>query len=161
MAIRVGDRVPEGTLVRVGAEGVDKVSAADYFAGARIALFGVPGAFTPTCHGNHLPGFLAHLAEFRAKGVDKVACLAVNDAFVLKAWAAASGAEGRIDFLADGNAAWVKALGMDRDMSAAGFGLRSGRFSMLVEDGVVKVFNEEVERGKVDLSSAERLLAAL
>lgn len=161
MTVKVGDRVPGGTLVRVTAEGIEKIEAADYFAGAKVALFGLPGAFTPTCHASHLPGYLANLDELRRKGVDKVACLAVNDHFVLRAWAEATGALGRIDFLADGTAAWTKALGMDRDMSVANFGVRSARFSMLVEDGVVTAVNEEVERGKVDRSGAGALLALL
>ena len=158
MAIKVGDRLPAGKFRTMGAEGPVDVTVADYFGGAKVALFGVPGAFTPTCHANHLPGFLALFDALKAKGVDKVACLAVNDVHVLKAWAAATGAAGKIDFLADGNADYVKLLGLESDRSPAGMGLRATRFSMLVEDGVVKVLNVEGTPGKVGDTGAERLL---
>jgi peroxiredoxin len=158
MTIKVGERLPAGSFKSVGAEGPADVTVADYFAGARVALFGVPGAFTPTCHANHLPGFLSLLDALKAKGVDKVACLAVNDVHVLKAWAAATGAAGRIDFLADGNADYVRLLGLQSDRSVAGMGLRATRFSMLVEDGVVKALNVEGTPGKVGDTGAEHLL---
>jgi len=158
MTIKVGDRLPEGSFKRVTEQGPADVSVADYFTGARVALFAVPGAFTPTCHANHLPGFLAGLDALKAKGVDKVACLAVNDVHVLKAWAAATGAAGRIDFLADGNADYVRKLGLESDRSSAGMGLRATRFSMLVDDGVVKALNVEGTPGKVGETGAERLL---
>ena len=158
MTIKVGDRLPAGSFKSVGAEGPAEVTVADYFSGAKVALFGVPGAFTPTCHANHLPGFLARLDALKAKGVDKVACLAVNDVHVLKAWAAATGAAGRIDFLADGNADYVKLIGLESDRSVAGMGLRAVRFSMLVEDGVVKALNVDATPGKVEDTGADRLL---
>ena len=132
----------------------------DYFAGKRVALFGLPGAFTPGCHVNHLPGFIRNAEAFKAKGVEAIAMTSVNDAFVLAAWSKASGADGVIDFLSDGNAEFAKAIGLDADRSEAGMGVRSRRYSMLVENGVVKLINLEVER-KVDLSSAEHLLAQL
>lgn len=158
MTIKVGERLPAGTFKTVTGAGAADVTVADYFSGARVALFAVPGAFTPTCHANHLPGFLVNLDALKAKGIDKVACLAVNDVHVLKAWAAATGAAGRIDFLADGNADYVRALGLESDRSAAGMGLRAVRFSMLVEDGVVKVLNVESTPGKVGDTGAEHLL---
>lgn len=158
MTIEVGDRLPAGSFRTVGAAGPVDVTVADYFAGAKVALFGVPGAFTPTCHANHLPGFLARLDELKAKGIDKVACLAVNDVHVLKAWATATGALGKIDFLADGNADYVKLLGLESDRTVAGMGPRATRFSMLVEDRVVKALNIEGTPGKVGDTSAEHLL---
>ena len=158
MTIMVGDRLPAGSFKTIGDKGPVDINAADYFGGARVALFGVPGAFTPTCHANHLPGFLSLLDALKAKGVDKVACLAVNDVHVLKAWAAATGAAGGIDFLADGNADYIKALGLESDRSAAGMGLRSTRFSMFVDDGVVKALNVEATPGKVGDTGAEYLL---
>ena len=153
--------MPEGKFKISTADGPAEISAKDYFAGARVALFGLPGAFTPPCNGNHLPGFLANEKALTAKGIDKIACLAVNDVFVLKAWEDASKAGGRVDFLSDGSADYVKALGLERDMSAAGFGIRSGRFSMVVDNGVVKSLNVEDAPGQVTVSGAEGLLAQL
>jgi peroxiredoxin len=124
-------------------------------------LFGLPGAFTPTCHKNHLPGFIAAEARLKAKGVDKTAMTAVNDHYVLSAWAEATGASGHIDFLADGAGEFARALGLDLDLSAGGLGLRSKRYSMLVVDGVVKELNIEPEPGKADLSGAEHLLGQM
>lgn len=160
MTIKVGDRMPEGKFTTPTNEGPAQISAKDYFAGATVALFGVPGAFTPTCHGNHLPGYMANAGALKGKGVDKIACLAVNDVFVLKAWSEASGAGGTVDFLSDGNADYVKALGLDRDLSVAGLGTRSGRFSMIVEDGVVTQLNVEPP-GQFGISSAETALQQL
>jgi glutaredoxin/glutathione-dependent peroxiredoxin len=121
-------------------------------------LFGLPGAFTPTCHKNHLPGFIANEARFRAKGIDRVAMTSVNDHHVLNAWSEATGATGKIDFLADGSAAFAKALGLDLDLTGGGLGIRSKRYAMLVKDGVVKELNIEPEAGKADVSSAAHLL---
>ena len=161
MTIAVGESLPDVTLTLVTADGPKPVQTKDYFAGKSVVLFGLPGAFTPTCHKNHLPGFLANEAAFKAKGVDAIAMTAVNDHHVLGAWEKATGATGHVDFLADGNGDFAKAIGMDNDSSASGMGLRSKRYSMLVEDGVVKIVNLEVERGKVELSGAERLLGQL
>lgn len=161
MTIKVGDRMPEGNFKTPTAEGPAQISGKDYFSGSKVALFGLPGAFTPPCAGNHLPGYLANAAALKAKGVDKIACLAVNDVFVLKAWSDSANAGGVVDFLSDGNADYVTALGLERDMSAAGFGTRSGRFSMIVEDGVVKQLNVEESPGDVTVSSAETLLGQL
>jgi peroxiredoxin len=162
MTIKVGDRLPDATFkVKTGDTTAD-VTAADYFAGKKVVLFGVPGAFTPTCHLNHMPGFIQHNAEIRAKGVDKVAVVSTNDHHVMAAWRDATGGEGKIDYLADGNAAFAKALGLDNDMSSGPqMGTRFKRFSMIVENGVVKELNIEGVPGKVTNSGAETILTQL
>jgi glutaredoxin/glutathione-dependent peroxiredoxin len=161
MTIKVGDRLPNVTLRLVTDDGPKPVVASEYFAGKKIVLFGLPGAFTPTCHKNHLPGFIANREAFHAKGVDAIAMTSVNDHFVLAAWSKATGADGRVNFLADGAADFAKAIGLDFDASAGGLGTRSKRYSMLIEDGVVKKLNVEEAPGKVDLSGAEHLLAEI
>jgi glutaredoxin/glutathione-dependent peroxiredoxin len=158
MSITVGERLPSASLRLVTPDGPKPVETKEYFAGRTIVLFGLPGAFTPTCHKNHLPGFLTGEAAFKAKGVDAIAMTAVNDHHVLKAWSDATGSAGHIDFLADGNGAFAKALGLDLDLSAGGLGVRSKRYSALVVDGVVKELNIEPEPGKADVSSAEHIL---
>ncbi len=161
MAIAIGSRLPEVTFKVVTPSGPGNKTTGEIFSGKCVVLFAVPGAFTPTCHNNHLPGFLENLDTFKAKGVDLVACTAVNDAFVLDAWATATGAQGKILFLADGNGDFAKAIGLDLDASGNGLGLRSQRYAMLVEDGVVKALNVEEVTGKAEQSSAAALLAAL
>jgi len=161
MTIKVGDRLPNVTLRQVAPDGPKPVETKDYFAGRKVVLFGLPGAFTPTCHKNHLPGFIVNEAAFKEKGVDTIAMTSVNDHFVLSAWSEATGAKGHVDFLADGSANFAKALGLDFDASAGGLGVRSRRYSMLVVDGVVKELNIEPEPGKADLSSADRILAQM
>jgi len=161
MTIKVGERLPNAALRLVTPEGPKPVETKDYFAGKTVVLFGLPGAFTPTCHKNHLPGFIVNEARFKAKGVDKIAMTAVNDHHVLKAWADATGATGHVDFLADGNGDFAKAIALDLDLSAGGLGLRSKRYSMLVVDGVVKLLNVEPDAGKVDFSGAQDLLAEI
>jgi peroxiredoxin len=161
MTIKVGERLPSAKLTLVTADGPRPVEAKDYFAGKTIVLFGLPGAFTPTCHKNHLPGFIVNEARFRAKGVDAIAMTAVNDHYVLSAWSEATGAKGHVDFLADGSGDFAKALGLDLDLSAGGLGLRSKRYSMLVVDGVVKELNIEPNPGQADLSSADHLLGQM
>ncbi len=161
MTIKVGERLPNAALRLVTPDGPKPVETKDYFAGKTVVLFGLPGAFTPTCHKNHLPGFIVNEAKFKAKGVDKIAMTAVNDHHVLKAWAEATGAMGHVDFLADGNGDFAKAIGLDLDLSAGGLGLRSKRYSMLVVDGVVKLLNVEPDAGKVDFSGAQDLLAEM
>ena len=161
MTIAVGDRLPNVTLRLVTPEGAQPVETKDYFAGKTVVLFGLPGAFTPTCHKNHLPGFVASEARFRAKGVDRIAMTSVNDHFVLSAWGEATGAKGKIDFLADGSGAFAKALGLELDLSGGGLGIRSKRYSMLVKDGVVRELNIEPEAGKADLSGAEHILGQI
>ncbi len=158
MTIAVGESLPNVTLTLVTPDGPKPVAAKDYFAGKTIVLFGLPGAFTPTCHKNHLPGFVANEAAFKAKGVDAIAMTSVNDPFVLAAWAEASGSGGRVDFLADGSALFAKAVGLDLDLTERGMGMRSKRYSMLVKDGVVKELNVEPQPGVADLSGAEHIL---
>jgi peroxiredoxin len=160
MTIKVGDRIPSATLVKATADGPQPVQTEDYFAGRRIALFSVPGAFTPTCSVRHLPGFVERAEELKAKGVDEVACTAVNDAFVLAAWAKSAGAEGKVTMLADGNGDFADALGLTMDGSKFGLGKRGSRWSAIVEDGVVKELNVE-EPGAFSVSSAEFLIGQL
>ncbi|MDP1026324.1 peroxiredoxin [Sphingomonas sp. KR1UV-12] len=159
MTISVGDRIPSSTLVKVTPDGPDQVDTASYFAGRTVALFAVPGAYTPTCSAKHLPGFVAQADALKAKGVDEIACTAVNDAFVLDAWSKSSGADG-VTMLADGNGDFAKALGLTMDGSKFGMGTRSQRYAMLVEDGVVKQLHVEAP-GEFKVSTAENLLAGL
>ena len=160
MAIKVGDRVPSVTLRWLAADGVKAVASEQFFRGKRVVLFGLPGAYTRTCSARHLPGYVAHAAELRAKGVDEIACLSVNDAFVMGAWGKEHGAGGRITMLGDGSAEWTRALGLELDRSKEGMGIRSQRYAMLVEDGVVKALQVE-QPGQYEVSSAEAMLAAL
>lgn len=160
MTIKIGDRLPDAKLVKVTPDGPDQVSTGDFFAGRRVALFSVPGAFTPTCSAKHLPGFVEQAQAFHDKGVDEIACTAVNDAFVLDAWAKAGNAGGKVTMLADGNAEFAKATGLDMDSSAYGMGIRSKRYAMLVNDGVVEALHVEAP-GEFKVSSAESLLAAI
>jgi len=161
MIIAVGERLPNVTLRLVTSDGPKPVETKDYFAGKTVVLFGLPGAFTPTCHKNHLPGFIANEAAFKTKGVDAIAMTSVNDPFVLQAWAGATGADGKIDFLADGAATFAKAAGLELDLSERGLGVRSKRYSMLVKDGVVKELNVEPDPGKADLSGADHILGQI
>lgn len=158
MTIKVGDKLPEAKFNIMTDEGPSQVSTGDYFGGVKVALFAVPGAFTPTCHARHLPGFVANADKLKAKGIDKIACLSVNDVFVMGAWAKASGETGEIDFLADGSAGFTEAVGLVLDGSALGMGVRSLRYSMLVDDGVVTALNIEETPGSAEISSAEALL---
>jgi peroxiredoxin len=161
MTIAVGDRLPEVKFTVMTDVGSAPKMTSELFGGKKIALFAVPGAFTPTCHNNHLPGFLENLEALKARGVDEVICTAVNDIFVLTAWGRASGADGKITFISDGSANFAKAIGLDNDASAANMGIRSKRYAMLVDDGVVKVLNVEPAPGKADVSGAAALLAAI
>src|SRR6266853_1264068 len=154
MAIKVGDHIPEAKFRVMTAEGPGWKSTDEVFKGKKVVLFAVPGAFTPTCHKNHLPGFVQNAAAIKAKGIDSIAVTAVNDGFVMDAWKKASNAEGKIEFLADGNGEFAKAIDMTLDGSGNGLGLRSKRYSMLVEDGVVKKLNVEEAPGKAETSSA-------
>ena len=160
MTIQVGDRLPKATFIKATPDGPQPVDSEAFFAGRRVALFSVPGAFTPTCSARHLPGFVDKIDELRAKGVDEVACTAVNDAFVLQAWAASAGAEGKVTMLADGNGEFVKAIGLDADFSKFAMGTRGQRFSMLVNDNVVEQLNVE-EPGAFNVSSADYLIERL
>jgi peroxiredoxin len=160
MSIKIGDRLPEATFRVLGPEGITPLSTKEVFGGKKVMLFAVPGAFTPTCHLKHLPGFIKHADAFKKKGVDTVACVAVNDPFVLGAWADASGGKGKVLFLSDGNGEFTKKIGLDFDGSGIGLGLRSKRYAMLVEDGVVRALNLEDSPGVAEASTAEKLLAA-
>ncbi|MGF3021785.1 peroxiredoxin [Methylobacterium aquaticum] len=160
MTIQVGDHLPQATFRVIGPEGPTPKTTDDVFKGRRVVLVAVPGAFTPTCHRNHLPGYVTRRADILARGIDAIAVTSVNDVFVLDAWSKAAGAEG-IEFLADGNGDFAKALGLDMDGTGFGMGIRSKRYAMLVEDGVVRVLNVEDAPSKADLSGAEALLKAL
>ena len=159
MTISVGDRLPNTKFVKATADGPDQIESESFFAGRKVALFAVPGAFTPTCSAKHLPGFVEKEAALKAKGVDEIACTSVNDAFVMDAWGKSAGA-GDITLLADGNGDFAKALGLDADASKFGMGLRSRRYAMLVDDGVVKQLHVD-EPGEYRVSSAEHLLSGM
>ncbi len=161
MSISVGDQLPEAEVFVLGNEGPEGRSVADLFKGKRCVLFAVPGAFTPSCHNDHLPGYVQAAADIKGKGVDEIYCLAVNDAFVMKAWDDARQAGPAVTLLADGNAAFSKAVDMTFDGAGVGLGVRSLRYSMLVEDGVVKALHVEESPGTVDVSGAAKMLEAL
>lgn len=160
MTISVGDRIPSINLTRMTDEGPQAVSTDDFFAGRKVVLFAVPGAYTPTCSAQHLPGFTASADALRAKGVDTVACLATNDVFVMDAWGKDQGTAGKVEMLADGSGEFTKAMGLEFDLSARGLGVRSQRYALVAEDGVVTTLNVD-EGGGLDTSSAESILAAL
>jgi len=161
MPIKVGDRLPPDTKFRVlGPDGPAVKTTDDVFKGKKVVLFAVPGAFTPTCNNNHLPGFLKNADAFKAKGIDTIAVTGVNDVFVMDAWKKASGGD-PIEFLADGSGNWAKALGLTIDLTERGLGLRSQRYAMLVDDGVVKTLNIEDSPGKADISGADNLLKSM
>jgi peroxiredoxin len=162
MAIQVGDRLPQSTFRVMGPDGRPAPKTTDeVFKGRKVVLFAVPGAFTPTCHKNHMPGFVAKADEIKAKGVDAILVTAVNDVFVLDAWTRESGSDGKIEYLADGNGEFAKAVDLTVDAFGNGLGIRSKRYAMVVEDGVVKTLNVEDSPGKAEVSSAENLLKAL
>jgi len=159
MTIAVGDRLPDATFKTMTADGAKDLSTAEIFAGKKVVLFGVPGAFTPTCSERHLPGYVDHYEDFRKRGVD-VACMAVNDAFVMQAWAQHRNVPEGMLMLADGNGDFAKALGLESDSSKYGMGMRSRRFALYADDGVVKVLHVEAP-GEFRVSSAEAMLAAI
>ena len=160
MTISVGDKIPEVTLIKATAEGPQPVKSSDYFAGKRVALFSVPGAFTPTCSAKHLPGFVDKADELKAKGVDEIVCTAVNDAFVMGAWGKSGNAGDAVTMLADGNGDFAEAVGLTMDGKAFGMGKRGQRFSMIVNDGVVEQLNVEAP-GEFKVSSADHMLEQL
>ena len=160
MTIQVGDRIPQTQFVKVTEEGPEQVDSETYFAGRRIALFSVPGAFTPTCSAKHLPGFVDKADEIKAKGVDEIACTAVNDAFVMAAWGKSAGVEGKVTMLADGNGELANALGLTMDGSKFGLGQRGQRFSAIVNDGTIESLNVE-EPGAFSVSSADYMIERL
>ena len=161
MAIKVGDRLPSATFMTMTADGPKPQTTDDIFKGKKVVLFAVPGAFTPTCHKNHLPGFLTNADAIKGKGIDTIAVTGVNDVFVMDAWKKNTAAEGKIEFLADGSAAFAKAIGLSVDLGERGLGTRSQRYAMVVEDGVVKTLNVEDAPGKAEVSGAENLLKGL
>jgi peroxiredoxin len=160
MPIKVGDRLPNATFMVMTPEGPKPKTTDEIFKGKKVVLFAVPGAFTPTCHKNHLPGFVKNAAAIKAKGVDTIAVTGVNDVFVMDAWKKASGGDS-IEFLADGSAKFASAIGLTADLTERGLGIRSQRYAMVVEDGVVKTLNIEDAPGKAEISSAENLLKSL
>jgi peroxiredoxin len=157
MAISVGDRLPEATFTVMGGEGPGPKTTADIFGGKKVVLFAVPGAFTPTCSKQHLPGFVANADKIKSKGIDAIACTAVNDVFVMDAWGKSAGADGKVEMLADGSADFAKKLGLDLDLTERGLGVRSKRYAMIVEDGVVKALEIEEAPGSADKSGAEAI----
>ncbi len=161
MAIQVGDRIPEITLHRMTDDGPAAVTTGELFSGKRVVLFGLPGAFTPTCSAAHLPGYVIHADEILAKGVDAIVCVSVNDAFVMDAWGKTQNVDDKVMMVADGSGELARALGLELDLSERGLGIRSQRYAMIVEDGVVKHINIEDSPGKAEKSGAETMLALL
>jgi peroxiredoxin len=160
MTIAVGDKIPSAKLKTMTAEGPKDISTDDIFAGKKVVLFALPGAFTPTCSAKHLPGFVEKAAQIRDKGVATIACLAVNDAFVMGAWGKQQNTDGKILMLADGSATFTKQLGLELDLTGPGMGIRSKRYAMVVDNGVVKALNVEAP-GAFEVSSADAILKAL
>ena len=161
MTIAVGDRLPEATFKVRTSEGLKDITTGDLTAGKKVVIFAVPGAFTPTCHAKHLPSYVEHYDALKAKGIATVACIAVNDAFVLDAWAKQGGGDGKIVMLADGNGTFTKAIGLDFDGSGFGLGTRSKRYAMVIDDGIVKALHVEEAPGVMEVSGADRILAGL
>src|SRR6516225_6690530 len=161
MTIKVGDKLPSVTLRQITPEGPKEVTTDDFFRGKRVALFAVPGAFTPACSQRHLPGYIDKATDIKGKGVDEVACVAVNDAAVMTAWGKDQKTEGKVTMLADGSGDFVRALGLELDLTKAGLGTRSKRYSMLVDNSVVKSLNVEQQPGQVEASGADAMLKSL
>ena len=161
MTISVGDTMPEASFTTMGEEGPKEVKSTDIFNGQKVVLFAVPGAFTPTCHNNHLPGFVENAEAIKAKGVDEIAVVSVNDVFVMDAWHTAVNSDDKITFLADGSGDFTKAVGMELDLTERGLGLRSLRYAMIVDDGKVTELNVDDVPSNASASSAENILAAL
>jgi peroxiredoxin len=160
MTIKVGDTVPSVKLKQMTPEGMKDVQTSEFFKGKKVVLFAVPGAFTPTCSAKHLPGFVEKASQIRAKGVDAIACLSVNDAFVMNAWGKDQKADGKVQMLADGNGDFTRAVGLELDASGNGLGKRSQRYAMIVDNGVIKTLNVE-KPGTFEVSSADAILKAL
>jgi len=160
MTIKVGDKIPSAKLMQATADGPQEVSTDEFFGGKTVVLFGVPGAFTPTCSAKHLPSFVNHAAEFKAKGVDVIACIAVNDVFVMGAWGKDQGVDGKVIMLADGSAAFTQAMGLEFDLTGRGLGMRCQRFVVVAKNGVVTHVAVE-EPGAFEVSKAETVLASL
>jgi glutaredoxin/glutathione-dependent peroxiredoxin len=160
MAITIGDKIPATKFVQPTVDGLTPVMSEEFFKGRRVILFSVPGAFTPTCSARHLPGFIDHADDFKAKGIDEIACTAVNDPFVMGAWSKSASADGKITMLSDGNGDFARAVGLEMDGTGFGMGMRSKRYSMVVNDGVVEQINVETG-GEFRVSAAEYLLEQL
>jgi glutaredoxin/glutathione-dependent peroxiredoxin len=160
MTIKVGDKIPSMKLMKATAEGPKETSTDEIFGGKKVVMFAVPGAFTPTCSAKHLPGFVQHAAEFKAKGVDTIACISVNDAFVMGAWGKDQGTDGKVEMLADGAAAFAKAIGLELDLNGRGMGWRSQRYALVAQDGVVTHLGVEAPGG-FEVSKAEAILEAV
>jgi glutaredoxin/glutathione-dependent peroxiredoxin len=161
MTIQIGDKIPSVTLKQMTSEGPKDITTDELFRGKKVALFAVPGAFTPACSQRHLPGFVDRASDIKAKGIDEIVCVAVNDIFVMTAWGKEQRAEGKVRLLADGSGDFVRALGLELDLSKMGLGTRSKRYSMLVDNGVVKSLNVEQQPGQVEASGADAMLRAL
>ena len=160
MSIQVGDKIPQSTLFHMTDSGNEKITTDELFANRKVVLFALPGAFTPTCSASHLPGFVVHSDDLFAKGIDRIVCLSVNDAFVMAAWGAQHNADDRVMMLADGNAELTRALGLDVDLAKVGMGVRSQRYAMVINNGVVELLNVEAA-GKFEVSDAETILNSL
>ena len=160
MTIKIGDKLPAVTLQTMRKKGVSNIDSAEIFAGKKVVLFALPGAFTPTCSASHLPGYVVKADEVFAKGVDSIVCLSVNDAFVMAAWGENQNVDDRIKMIGDGNASFTHAIGLEVDLTEHGMGVRSQRYAMIVNDGVVEVLNVEAP-GKFEVSDVDTILAAL
>jgi peroxiredoxin len=160
MAIQAGDKIPSANLQHMGTDGVETISSDDLFAGKKVVLFALPGAFTPTCSASHLPGYVVASDDLFAKGVDRIVCLSVNDAFVMDAWGQQHNADDQVMMIADGSGHFTRALGLELDLDAAGMGIRSQRYAMVVNDGVVEVLNVEALT-EFKISDAQTILASL
>lgn len=160
MAIQVGDKLPSVTLQVMTDDGVQNINSDDLFAGKKVVLFALPGAYTPTCSAAHLPGYVVHSDALNARGVDQIICLSVNDAFVMSAWGKEHNADDRVMMVADGSAKFTRAIGLDLDLEEAGMGIRSKRYAMVVNDGVVELLNVEAPK-EFKVSDAETILASL
>jgi len=161
MTINVGDKIPSVTLKQLTPEGVKEFTTDEIFRGKKVVLFAVPGAFTPACSQRHLPSYVDNAANLKAKGIDEIACVAVNDAFVMGAWGKEQKTEGKVRMLADGSGDFARTLGLELDLTKGGLGVRSKRYAILVDNGVVKSLNVEAQPGQVEVSSAEAMLRAL
>ena len=160
MTIKVGDKIPSVTLQQMQEKGVTNLNSDDLFKGKKVVLFGLPGAFTPTCSASHVPGYVVKSDELFARGIDSIVCLSVNDAFVMDAWGKDQNVEDRVQMIADGSADLTRAMGLEVDLTDKGMGIRSCRYAMIVNDGVVETLNIE-EAGKFEVSDADTILSAL
>jgi len=160
MAIQVGDKIPSVNIQHMGADGVETINTDELFAGKKVVMFALPGAYTPTCSASHLPGYVVHSDDLFARGVDLIACLSVNDAFVMDAWGKQHNVDDRVMMLADGSGHLTRALGLELDLDAAGMGIRSQRYAMVVNDGVVETLNVEAPK-EFKVSDAQTILSTL